>query len=187
MLLSHSFNTGVTSGYVKAMKRTNFNAVLDDLVLCGRPISHPMLLPVLTLCYEQSAKNDKTQREIRLQLRRMDDALFTRYSMNPVAHAGPEMESDLDHVRKAIATCRSELLHKRPQAWQNAVDNFRDATAYFWDHVPAEKRSPELKELHGTLIDRLDFLAVKLQGIENYSHVTLERLRILRETVRHAN
>lgn len=185
MLLTYSFNNAVTSGYVRAMVDMNFKDVLDDLVLCGRPISHPMLLPVLTLCHELSSKNDKKQREQRIKLRKLDDALIGRYSMTPAAHYGPETDPELDSMSKTIARCQSDVLQKRPQAWRNVVDNVRDAMAHFWDHVPAEKRSPELKEMHDALLDRLKFLIVKLQGTENYAHVTLERLGILRDVVRH--
>lgn len=187
MLLTYSFNTALTSGYVKAMERMSFKDVLDDLVLCGRPISHPMLLPILTLCHELSAKNDKKQRDQRAQLRKLDDSLIGRYSMTPAAHYGPDRELELDSMSKTIAKCQTEVLQKRPQAWRNVVDNARAAMVHFWDHVPVEKRSHELKELHDALIDRLNFLVVKLQGIENYAHVTLERLGILREVVRHAD
>lgn len=169
------------------MERINFKDVLDDLVLCGRPVSHPMLLPILTLCHELSAKNDKKQRDQRIQLRKLDDSLIGRYSMTPAAHYGPDIDIELDGMSKTIAICQTEVLQKRPQAWRNVVDNARDAMAYFWERVPAEKRSPQLKELHDALIDRLNFLIVKLQGIENYAHVTLERLGILREVVSHGD
>lgn len=184
MMLSYSFDTGITSGYVKAMEKMKFKKVLDDLVLCGRPVTHPLLLPVLTLCNELSAKDDKRQRTQRAELRKLDDALNGRYSMLPAAHYGPEIDPQLDNMGKTIAICQTEVLQKRPQAWQNVVDNVRRAATHFWDNTPAEKKSPQLKVLHDALINRLDFLTVKLQGIENYAHVTIERLIILREEVR---
>lgn len=190
MLLTYSFNTCVTSGYLKAMEameRMNFKDVLDDLVFCGRPVSHPMLLPVLTLCHELSSSNDKKQREKRIELRKLDAALIARYSMPPAAHYGPEIDPELDNISKTIAICQSEVLQKRPQAWQNVVDNVRNATLYFWEHLPHEDRSPELIELHDALVNRLNFLTVKLQGLENYAHVTLERLGVLREVVRYSD
>lgn len=190
MLLTYSFHTCVTSGYVKAMEAMepmNFKDILNDLVLCGRPVSHPMLLPILTLCHELSSSNDKKQREKRSELRKLDAALIARYSMPPAAHYGPEIDPELDNISKTIAICQSEVLQKRPQAWQNVVDNVRNATFYFWDHLPAEDKSPELRELHDALVNRLEFLTVKLQGLENYAHVTLERLGSLREVVRLAD
>lgn len=183
MLLSYSFDTGLTSGYVKATEKMSFRDVLDDLVFCGRPVSHPLLLPVLTLCNELSSNNDKKHREQRIELRRLERALLSRYAMAPAAHYGPVTDPDLDKISKTIADSQSIVLQKRPQAWQNVIDSVKCAAAEFWDHTPAEKKSPELEDLHETLINRLDFLTVKLQGIESYAYVTLERLGILREVV----
>ncbi|KAL2283148.1 hypothetical protein FJTKL_10049 [Diaporthe vaccinii] len=184
MLLSYSFVTDITSGYAKAVEEMKFKEVLDDLVLCGRPVSHPLLLPVLVLCHELSSKNDQKQRALRTELRTLDDALISRYSVTPAPHYGPEIDPELDNISKRIAVCQTEVLQKRPQAWQNVVNNVRRAAAYYWDHTPADKKSPELIDLHDTLMNRLDFLDVKLQGIENHAHVTLERLGVLREVVR---
>lgn len=182
-MLSFSFDTRLTSGYVKAKENMNFKKVLDSLILCGRPVSHPLLLPVLTLCNELSSKNDTKQREQRAELRKLDNALIARYTMAPAAHYTPPEDQELDKISNTIAVCQTEVLQKRPQAWQNVVDNVRKALTHFWDNVPADKKSPELMKMHSTLLDRLDFLTVKLQGIESYAHVTLERLSILREVV----
>lgn len=182
MMLSHSFDTGMTSGYVKSRKK--FESVLDDLILCGRPTSHPLLLPILTLCNELSSENDERQREQRRELRKLDDVLTGRYGMKPAAHYGPVLDPQLEDISKIVAVSHTEVLQKRPQAWQNVVDNVRRAAIYFWDHVPVEEKDSELQDLHDNLINRLDFLTVKLQGIENYAHVTIERFGILREEVR---
>ncbi|KAG8158335.1 hypothetical protein KVR01_012096 [Diaporthe batatas] len=196
MVLSYSFGTGITSGYVrgKGEKVTEkgkeqlkdhktLKKVLDDLFLCGRPVSHPLLLPILTLCQELSSSNDKKQRDLRAELRKLDHALIGRYTVAPAAHYASPADQELDTLSHKIADCQTEVLQKRSQAWQNVVDHVKEATNHFWDHLPAEKKSPELTKLHKTLLERLNFLTVKLQGIENYAHVTLERLGILREVV----
>jgi hypothetical protein len=184
MLLSYSFDTGMTSGYVKAMEDMGYRAVLDDLVLCANPVSHPFLLPILTLCNELSAeKNDKKQRDQRKKLRELDDALIRRYSMQAAPHYRPDMDPELDNISQKIAVCQTEVLQRRPQAWQNVIDNVKRAAIYYWDHTSEEKKSIDLKLLHESLMNRLDFLTVKLQGIESYAFVTLERLSLLREVV----
>jgi hypothetical protein len=199
MMLSYSFGTGMTSGYVKGKgekvkeqgkeqvkENKSLKKVLDDLVSCGRPVSHPLLLPILTLCNELSSENDTKQREQRAELRKLDNALIARYTMAPAAHYAAPVDQELDKLSHTIAVCQTEVLQKRSQAWQNVVDNVKDAMIHFWDHVPDEKKnSDELTKLHNALLDRLNFLTVKLQGIENYAHVTLERLSILREVVRY--
>ncbi|KAI3401492.1 hypothetical protein diail_10926 [Diaporthe ilicicola] len=186
----------MTSGYMKGKgekviekgkeqvkEHKTLKKVLDDLVLCGRPVSHPLLLPVLTLCHELSASNDKKQRDLRAELRKLDHALIGRYAVAPAAHYASPADQELDKLSQKIADCQTEVLQKRSQAWQNVVDHIKEATNYFWENLPAEKKSPELTTLHKTLLDRLNFLTVKLQGIENYAHVTLERLGILREVL----
>lgn len=185
-MLSYSFDTGTTSGYVKAMEMMNLKKVLDDLVLCGRPATHPLLLPVLTLCHELSSKYDKKQREQRAELRKLEDAVYSaRYSVAPAAQYSPVIDAqlELDRISKTMAICHTEILQRRPQAWHNVIGNVRCATIHFWNHIAAEKKSSELKDLHETLINRLDFMIVKLQSIENFSHVTIERLGVLREEV----
>lgn len=181
MMLSYSFVTGMTSGYVKAVEELNFRKVLDDLVLCGRPVSHPLLLPVLTLCYELSSNYDLQQRALRTELEKLDAILAGRHGATSYS---PRGGSVIDFISNAVNVCRTGVLQTRPQAWQNVVDNVRHAAAYTWDHVPAEKKSSELRDLHVALMNRLDFLDTKLQGIENYAHVTLERLGVLRDEVR---
>lgn len=183
MMLSYSFNTGITSGYIKAMQTAEFDTVLDEMLLCGRPASHPLLLPVLVLCRELSSKNDEKQREQRKELRKPESALSSRYQVIPASLYGTETDLDLDKISTQIAKCQCEVLQKRPQAWQNVIDRVQEAAACFWECLPEERKDPALRELHKTLLSRLNFLTVKLEGIENYAFVTLERLNIHREVV----
>lgn len=183
-MLSYSFETRITSGYVKAMETFKFKTILQDLQACGRPVSHPLLLPVLVLCHELSSGNDEKQREQRRQLRKLENALSQRYQMLPAAHYGVETDPELDAISRQLANCQCEVLQKRPQAWQNVLDNVHRALEYFWLHLKEEEQgNPRLEELHRTLKSRLEFLSVKLEGIENYAHVSLERLSIHREVV----
>lgn len=188
MMLSYSFDTGMTCGYVKATERMDMKEVLDDLILCGRPVSHPMLLPILTLCNELSSKSDKTQRGLRKEIRKLDKALDFRYSSDGF-ELGYNLELDpgLERISKTIADFQISVLQTNPRAWQDAVDNARRAVAYFWDHTAAEKKHSTLRELHEALTNRLEFLTVKLRGIDTYADVTLEKLGVLREMVRWPN
>ncbi|ROV87777.1 hypothetical protein VMCG_10788 [Cytospora schulzeri] len=183
MMLSYSSSTGITSGYVKAMETAKFNTVLEELLLCGRPASHPLLLPVLVLCRELSSENDEKQRAQRKELRKLENALSSRYQVTPAARYGTETDLELDRISTQIANCQCEVLQKRPQAWQNVIRRAKEAANHFWHSLSKEKRDPALRELHDTLLNRLEFLTVKLEGIENYALVTLERLSIHREVL----
>lgn len=182
-MLSYSLERRITSGYVKAMETHGFQQILDNLQACGNPVTHPLLLPVLILCHELSAKNDETQREQRRRLRTLENRLTQRYQMEPAAGYGPETDPELDDISRQLANCQCKVLQKRPQAWQNVVNRIRSALQYYWDRLPREHKSPGLQGLHETLESRLDFLSVKLEGLENYAHVTLERLDVHREVV----
>lgn len=177
----------MTSGYVKATERMNMKEVLDDLILCGRPVSHPMLLPILILCNELSTKRDESQRALRKEIRYLDRALNYRYSDGFELDYDHEWDPGLESISKTIADFQISVLQTSPRAWQDVVENARRAAAYFWDHTPAEKKHPALRELHEALTNRLEFLTVKLRGINNYADVTLEKLGVLREMVRQPN
>lgn len=183
LMLSHSFEKNITSGYVRAMGSFKFQIILDDLQACGKPVSHPLLLPVLVLCHELSSTNDEKQRKQRRRLRRLENALSQRYEMTAAAHFGPETDPELDGVSRELADCQCEVLQKRPQAWQNVVKTTQAALQFFWQQIPEQEKTPALTDLHQTLESRLAFLTIKLEGVENYAHVTLERLSIHREVV----
>lgn len=165
------------------METAKFNPLLEELLLCGRPASHPLLLPVLVLCRELSSENDEKQRAQRKELRKLENALSSRYQVKPAARYGTETDLELDRISTQIANCQCEVLQKRPQAWQNVVCRVKDAALRFWYNLSEEKKDPALRGLHDTLLSRLEFLTVKLEGIENYAFVTLERLNIHREVV----
>ncbi|CAN8095523.1 unnamed protein product [Discula destructiva] len=183
LMLSYSPETNITSGYVRAMETFKFQEILVDLQACGKLASHPLLLPVLVLCHELSSVNDEEQREQRKKLRKLENALSQRYEITPAAHYGPETDVELDRVSRDLADCQCKVLQKRPQAWQNIIKATHAALEYYWQSLPDNKRTPAIHELHQTLASRLDFLSIKLKGIENYAHVTFERLNIHREVL----
>jgi hypothetical protein len=183
MVLSYSFNTGITSGYIKGTASAEVEHVLGQLTSCARPAAHPLLLPVLMLRHGLSFKNDETQRDARKKVRRLERALSGRYKVGAAEGNGLEDDLTLDAINHDIVDSQSRVLWKRPQAWQNVVDRIESATRCFWEHLPADQKGPQLESLHHTLMNRIDFIKVKLEGLEHYAHVTLERLEVQREVV----
>lgn len=194
MILSHSLVTNITSGYVKGTSSAEIETLMEQLRACAVPTSHPLLLPVLVLSRELSAKNDVTQRNARDQLRRLESALTGRYNPTAVGAVpapgyavtgGADGELTLDAIKHDLIECRSRVLWKRPRAWQNAIDRLVLAAGFFWCHVPDEFRTqPGASRLHYTLVSRLDFMKAKLEGLEHYADVSLARLDIQAEEVR---
>ena len=49
---------------------------------------------------------------------------------------------------------------------------------HLWRHLHENYRNPELEYLHLTLSSRLQFGKAKLEGLEHYALMTLERLSL---------
>lgn len=183
LVLSYSFRSNITSGYVKGTKKANIESVMTQLRACATPVSHPLLLPIIMLTREISAENDVRQRLARDRIRGLENALDGRYSGPAAAGYTPTEDLTLDSIKKIIVECRSEILWKRPQAWQNAVRRTQEASNHFWENLSEDWKTPEMRKVHQSLMSRLDFMTTKLEGLESYAHISLERLDFLREEV----
>ncbi|KAI1496085.1 hypothetical protein F5X99DRAFT_401464 [Biscogniauxia marginata] len=184
MILSYSYNTRITSGYVKGTASANIGDLLRQLAACARPAAHPLLLPILMLTLSFSARSDQEQRDAREQLRRLERGLSRRYTVDAAAGYKPDTDIDIDAMGRDLTNCKCEVLQKRPQAWRNVVRRVAEAMERFWSDLPdADRADKALQRLHRDLLSRLDFLTVKLEGLENYTHVSLERLNMQREVM----
>ncbi|KAI1424806.1 hypothetical protein F5Y12DRAFT_714873 [Xylaria sp. FL1777] len=186
MMLTYCFKTRITSGYIKGTKSETINRLLKHLAACCRPVVHPLLLPIL-LIHDLSAKNDEDQREIRCNIRELEGALSKRYQKYAAISYGPEREIDLDSLNQQLTECQCRVLQKKSQAWRNALERVEKAMHAFWEALLVQAREDEpnhqLQTLHRSLLSRLDFLAGRLDGLESYAHVSLERLKSQREVM----
>jgi len=200
-MLTYCFRTNITSGYIRGTKCAEIRHLLHQLTACSRPCAHPLLLPVLIL-HHFSSKNDEDQRAAREKIRELEGAISQRYRTTSDAAStlgnnnnnyGPEKDIDLDSVNQQLTDCQCKVLQKNPLAWRNALDRLERASHAFWQafmhHSQQKEREAvteperELQTLHRCMLSRLDFIAGKLAGIENYAHVSLERLKSQREVV----
>lgn len=212
MMLSYSFKTRITSGFVKGTESARLETdILPDLKECSTPITHPLLLPFLILNSILSSDNDIQQRKSREKIRQLENALSARYRdpKSPMPSytvedddpelglmgqtvPGPQPRNqkvddhlELDEINQKLTDCHCQVLWKRPQAWQNVVGRIQDAAKAFWENMSEEDRDiPGFAELHDSIVSRLRFIGIKLEGLENYTHVSLERLNLQREVVR---
>ena len=90
---------------------------------------------------------------------------------------------DLDAVNRDLVECHSQVLWKRPKAYMEILAGIEGSMEKFDSKIPKKRRSKELKKLHASMLARLDFYRVKLQGIDSYAHTTLQRLEIQRAAV----
>ncbi|KAK8071834.1 hypothetical protein PG996_005182, partial [Apiospora saccharicola] len=180
MILSYSFATRVTSGFLKGTKNANLGEIISQLKGCASPAHHPLLLPILMLCQELGASNDEKQKEIRNGIRELDMTLTGNYRGVPAA-AGHTSHGDLtlDKISQRIADYQAKVNWKRPQAWRNALGKIQDATE--WVCETSNDPLSQIEKLHISMMDRLRFYNIKLDGLENYAHVSLARLDNLRQ------
>ncbi|KAI5863121.1 hypothetical protein GGS23DRAFT_54218 [Durotheca rogersii] len=180
IMLSYSFKTGMTTGFVKGTETSDIADSLAHLVACHAEVGHPFLLPVIIITRDLSAKGDVRQRDARDWLRRLENAITMR---NEIEEKEVYTDFDVDGINRDLVECHSQVLWKRPQAYKEIVNEIKQGMDKFAQHVPQEKFSGEFRALHDRMLSRLDFYRAKLQGMEHYCHTTLERLHIQRQAL----
>jgi Mg2+ and Co2+ transporter CorA len=197
MLLSHSLKTGVTTGFIKGTPSSEVEKSLTHLKACAYQVGHPMLLPIIILTYDLSPENDEKQRKARHWLRRLENAVSLRNEVEEQEQYFQNGFIDIDGLSRDLVECHGNVMWKRPQAYEALVKEMEKAMETFhfaWmtlapaaeEQIEAErKHRKEIQKLHRSMASRLDFYKVKLKGLENYIHTTLERLKVQREAVSH--
>ena len=90
---------------------------------------------------------------------------------------------DLDAINRDLVECHSQVLWKRPKAYLEILAGIERSMSKFFVKLGEERRNLEMRQLHSSMLARLDFYRIKLQGIDSYAHVTLARLDIQRSAV----
>ncbi|KAJ4304445.1 hypothetical protein N0V88_002058 [Collariella sp. IMI 366227] len=186
LMLSHSFRTNITTGYAKGTPSSDITKSIAHLRDCAAQIQHPMLLPMIIVSHDLSGATDQKQRVARDWLRRLEHAISMREEV--LEEEGEkyirEGMVDLDQINRDLVECHSQVLWKRPQAYQEIVKGMQQAMERFWEKAGTDfaygGKGGEVDRLHRSFLARLEFYQAKLKGIENYAHITLERLTIQR-------
>lgn len=179
VVLSYSYKTGITTGFVKGTESSDITKLLQQLTSCSAEVGHPLLLPIIILSHDLSSKNDKRQREARDWLRRLENAITLR---NEIDEKEVYSDFDVDGINRDLVECHSRVLWKRPQAYQEIVKEVKEAMTKFRTEL-SDERKEALASLDSSMVSRLEFYRVKLTGMEHYIHTTLERLHIQRQAV----
>ncbi|KAI1417613.1 hypothetical protein F5Y13DRAFT_60401 [Hypoxylon sp. FL1857] len=180
IMLSYSYKTGITSGFVKGTESSDIVDSLIHLTACRAETGHPLLLPIIILSHDLSSKGDERQRKARDWLRRLENAITMR---NEIDEKEVYSDFDVDGINRDLVECHSQVLWKRPQAYQEIIKEIKGAMEKFMRYVPGDRNTKELKALHDSMLGRLEFYRVKLTGMEHYIHTTLERLHIQRQAL----
>ncbi|TGJ84275.1 hypothetical protein E0Z10_g4476 [Xylaria hypoxylon] len=180
MMLSYSFKTAITTGYLKGTESSDINEAIKHLVSCRSEVGHPMLLPTIILSHDLSAKIDIRQRDARDWLRRLENAITMRTEID---EKDEYTDFDVDGINRDLVECHSQVLWKRPQAYQEIIKEMKAAMEKFQAFVLPEKYDKKMKALHGSMGSRLEFYRVKMIGQEHYIYTTLERLNVQRQAL----
>ena len=187
LMLSHSFRTGMTTGYAKGTESSDLVESIKHLKHCTEQVMHPLLLPVIVLSHDQSYRTDQKQRDARDWLRRLEHAVSMRDEIAEDESYVKKDVLDLEQINRDLVECHSQVLWKRPQAYMEIIDSMESALERFWDVAQIDPkyggRRGVVGRLHRNMLARLEFYHGKLKGIENYAHTTLERLTIQRSAV----
>ncbi|KAI1826057.1 hypothetical protein F4861DRAFT_537417 [Xylaria intraflava] len=186
IILSYSFNTAITTGFVKGTKYSHVNEAIRHLAKASYRgvVGHPMLLPIIILSHDLAVKIDIPQRDARVLLRRLENSI----SLHREIEEEEELYADLEHesynlsLSQGLNECRSQVLWDRPQAYQEIVKEMQTAMEKFKAFAPP-KDSNETKALHESIGFRLEFFRAKLSSQEHYMRTTLERLAIQRQSL----
>ncbi|KAJ2989445.1 hypothetical protein NUW58_g3461 [Xylaria curta] len=180
IMLSYSFRTGITTGFVKGTESSKITDAIKHLTSCRREIGHPMLLPIIILSHDLSPEVDTRQRDARDWLRRLENAITMRTEID---RKEEYTDFDVDGINRDLVECHSQVLWKRPQAYQDIIKEMKAAMGKFGNSIPPEKNTKKMKACHNSMGSRLEFYRVKMTGQEHYIHTTLERLHIQRQAL----
>ncbi len=188
LMLSHSFTTGITTGFAKGTESSDMLESIRHLKSCAAQAMHPMVLPVIILSHDLSAKNDQKQREAREWLRKLEHAISMRNEIVEDEGYVKNAVMDLDQINRDLVECHSQVLWKRPQAYMEIIESMEKCMERFWDVAGVDPKyggpRGEVYKIHRSMNARLEFNTAKLKGIESYAYTTLERLTIQRAAVR---
>ncbi|KAG9246385.1 hypothetical protein BJ878DRAFT_497217 [Calycina marina] len=181
IMLSHSIKDGITTGYAKGTSSSDMIEVMEHFRACPLQIGHPLLLPIIIFSHDVSSKTDIKQREARDWLRKLEHAVSMRTEIQENEGYVKDGVVDLDAVNRDLVECHSQVLWKRPKAYMEIASGIEGALCLFWEKLGEERsREMDMRTLHRSLRNRMEFYKVKLQGIESYAYTTLQRLDIQR-------
>jgi len=183
-MLSHDVKKGLTTGYAKGTASSDMVECINHLKSCVLQVGHPMLLPIIIFSHDVSFKADIKQREARDWLRRLEHAVSMRTEIQEKEGYVKDGVVDLDAVNRDLVECHSQVLWKRPKAYLELLRTIERAMGDFYEKLPESRKDETMRKLQASMMARMDFFRVKLQGIDSYAYTTLQRLDIQRSAVR---
>lgn len=157
---------------------------IKHLKACVQQVGHPLLLPVIIYSHDLSFKTDIKQREARDWLRRLEHAVSMRTEIQEEEGYVKDGVVDLNAINRDLVECHSQVLWKRPKAYMQLLEAIERAMKEFYSKLPEHRKDATMRKLQMSMLSRMDFFRVKLQGMESYAYTTLQRLDTQRSAVR---
>ena len=186
LVLSHSLRDKITTGFARGTPTSAIAKIISHVMACAAQASYPLLLPVLVLAEQLSPGSTEQQdREIRARLLQIETELHTQSTKGipEVVNHNRDAILDVSRLRDELLVCQSLVRYKSPELWLRIIDRVEIAGKAYWDQLPVGERTDELKDVHASILGRLDLHRARLEGVEGYSRTTLERLGIQRGLV----
>ncbi|KAE8448143.1 hypothetical protein EG329_009747 [Mollisiaceae sp. DMI_Dod_QoI] len=183
LMLSHDVKNGITTGFAKGTPSSDIIECIKHLKACAFQVGHPMLLPIIIFSHDVSYKTDIKHRDARDWVRRLEHAISMRSEIEEKEGYVKEGVVDLDAINRDLVECHSQVLWKRPKAYLVMLANIEKTMNMFYEKLPETRKDEQMRRLHASMLARLDFYRVKLQGIESYAYTTLQRLDIQRSAL----
>ncbi len=149
MMLSYSFKTGITSGYIKGTPSSDVVTALSHLQSCASQIGHPLLLSTILLAYDLSPANDQKQRDARDWVRRLENAVSLRDEIQESEMYFQDGLLEIDGLSRDLVECHGHVMWKRPQAYMALCDEMikaMDTTQNLWSRIFTEQQQQQQKE-----------------------------------------
>lgn len=195
MMLSYSFQSGVTTGFIKGTPSSDVVTALNHVKESAHQIAHPMLLPLIFLSHDLSPANDQKQRDARDWVRRLENAVSMRDEVETSEMYFQDDLLEIDGLSRDLVECHGHVMWKRPQAYTALCKEMEGAMEMFkrrWGMLAPDEEGlskaerearRDMERVHGDMCARIGFYEAKLKGLENYIYTTLERLKVQREGV----
>lgn len=183
VLLSHEIKTCITTGFCKGTPSSYLGECLKDLQGCVLEIGHPLLLPFLILSREASFKTEMRQLDARDWLRRIENAVSIRSQIRDKVAYIKDGAVDLDSINRDLVECHAQVLWKNSVSNLQVIEEFKKIMDVFYKKLSNHQRGGNVQKIHASIASKLEFYKNRMQGIENYSNTTLQRLEIQRSLV----
>ena len=173
--LSHDMSSRETMGVYKSTAGKDFDLILQRLKDCTLQAGNPFLLPMLILQEELNHIGER-QRRIRVEVRRIEDALGLRNGLQASTHPFTFVNGnvDFDFLNREIVETSAQLLKRRPCTYLEVLDDLEAAMNIYEAAIP--NHSGDIAEIHAILMSRLKFQQKTVQAMERYHQVTTGRL-----------